>query len=271
MKSLSLSRILKNSKSFRNGEPVDYKKEIQELQLKMLRIQQGIWHRKSRAIIVLEGFDASGKGGAIRKLTEVLDPRGIHVYPVGPPSLEEQSRHWLYRFWTKIPERGIIAIFDRSWYGRVLVERVENLTEKQNWKRAYSEINYFEQMLQDDGVELVKVFLAISKDEQLKRFEDRLRDPYKQWKLTKDDLKSRKKWDDYVEAVDQMFNETNTQYSKWHVIPANYKHFARREILRCVTSELKLCQDWIEQQAKRFGKRSLAEAMKSLGEETESL
>lgn len=120
-------------------------------------------------------------------------------------------------------------------------------------------------MLQDDGVELVKIFLAISKDEQLKRFEDRLRDPYKQWKLTKDDMRSRKKWDDYVEAVDQMFMKTNTRSSKWIVIPANQKPFARREVLRTVTSALHLCQAWMEKQASKFGKRSLAEALKELG------
>lgn len=140
-----------------------YKKEIQKLQLKMLTIQQGIWHQKKRVIVVFEGFDASGKGGAIRRLTQVLDPRGVRVYPIGPPTEMEQKTHWLYRFWARLPEPGMMAFFDRSWYGRVLVERVENLTAKKDWKRGYSEINQFEKMLVDDGIELIKIYLSISK------------------------------------------------------------------------------------------------------------
>lgn len=267
MKINSLSNLLKKTKAFKSNidqEGKAYKREMQDLQLKMLRVQQGIWHSKNRAIIVFEGFDAAGKGGAIRKLTEVLDPRGIDVYPIGPPSPEEQSRHWLYRFWTKIPEQGIISIFDRSWYGRVLVERVDHLTEKGNWQRGYSEINNFEQMLRDDGIDVVKIFFAITKDEQLKRFKDRLNDPYKQWKLTKEDIKARKKWDQYVKAVDQMFRETSTKTSPWNLISANDKYFARKEVLKVVTSALKNHATWMEKQASRSGKQSLAKALRDL-------
>lgn len=271
IKSLSLSRLLRDRKAMSSVEGRDFEEGIQELQFQMLKIQQGIWHQKSRAIILFEGFDAAGKGGAIRRLTEHLDQRGVRVYPIGPPTSEELNRHWLQRFWKRIPERGSIAIFDRSWYGRVLVERVEKLTERADWKRAYAEINEFEKMLEDDGIEIVKIFLAISKDEQLRRFEDRLKDPYKQWKLTMDDLRARKSWDDYVEAVDQMFKETSTKSAPWNLIAANDKRHARREVLKVVTSKLKLSEAWMENKAARLGRRTLAEALKELGRNKKDL
>ncbi len=255
--SISLSKLLKNKKALTPDNKSDYKKEVENLQLRMLRIQQGIWHKKNRVIIVFEGFDAAGKGGAIRKLTKMLDPRGFKVHPIGAPTSEEQGKHWLYRFWSCLPAPGTIAIFDRSWYGRVLVERVEGLTKKANWQRAYQEINQFEQMLINDGIDIIKIFLCISKDEQLKRFQERLKDPYKQWKLTKDDIRSRKKWDKYVEAVDDLFIKTNVKVSSWHLIPANNKNYTRKEVLRVLTTELQNFEKWIERIAKKFGKKNL--------------
>ncbi len=244
-KSISLSQALDSKNAFFIDKVTDFSKELEKLQLTMLRIQQGVWHAKSRVIIVFEGFDAAGKGGAIRKLTKMLDPRGFKVHPIGPPTAEEQGKHWLYRFWTLLPAPGTIAIFDRSWYGRVLVERVDKLTDKTHWNRAYTEINQFEQMLQNDGVEIVKIFLAITKKEQFARFEERLKDPYKQWKLSKEDIRARKKWNQYVLAVDEMFQKT----ARWNLIPADHKLSARMETLKVVTSKLKRCEAWMEKHA----------------------
>jgi polyphosphate kinase 2 (PPK2 family) len=216
----------------------------------MLRTQQGIWHSKNRAIIVFEGFDAAGKGGTIRRIVEVLDPRGFHVYPIGPPTSDEQGKHYLYRFWNKLPSPGTIAIFDRSWYGRVLVERVEKLTPKKRWKEAYREIRNFEEALVDDGIDLIKIFLAINKNEQSKRFDERAHDPYKQWKLTSEDLQARKHWNKYVEAVDDLFEKTHTPNCPWNLVPSNDKHFAREESLHIVTRHLKRHSIWIEKKVK---------------------
>jgi AMP-polyphosphate phosphotransferase len=223
-----------------------YKDLIKKLQLKILRIQQGTFHSKQRVIIVFEGIDAAGKGGAIRRITENLDPRGFRVYPVSAPTLKEQGKHYLYRFWRKIPAPGMISIFDRSWYGRVLVERVEKLTPKERWKAAYAEINQFEKLLIDDGVKIIKICLRISKDEQLRRFEQRLQDPYKQWKITKEDIRNRSKWDLYMKAYDEMFKETHTTQCPWHVVETDNKDEARQKVLQIIASECKDIEDWME-------------------------
>jgi polyphosphate kinase 2 (PPK2 family) len=217
----------------------DYDAAIENLQLKMLRIQQAYFHQRRRAIVVFEGWDASGKGGAIRRLTEHLDPRGVKVWPIGPPHPDEQGRHYLYRFWQRLPEPGTLAIFDRSWYGRVLVERVESLAPKEAWRRAYGEIVEFERMLTEDGVRVVKLFLDITRDEQLRRFAQRLKSPEKRWKLTDADLRSRALWPDYVRAAEEMFARTNRPHAHWHIVPANRKWFARTRVLEIVTDELK--------------------------------
>jgi polyphosphate kinase 2 (PPK2 family) len=199
----------------------------------------------------MEGFDAAGKGGAIRKLTDHLDPRGIRVIPIGPPTPEEKGRHWLYRFWRDLPVPGTIVVFDRTWYGRVLVERVEKLCSKSDWKRAYDEINAFEAMLVEDGVDFVKIFLAITKDEQFERFKRRLEDPTKQWKITEADIRARRLWDRYVEAADNMFQKTDTRTCRWNVLPANHKWWARVEVLRIVTRNLGHHREWMEEQMRR--------------------
>jgi polyphosphate kinase 2 (PPK2 family) len=213
------------------GDEENLEKRLSELQNQLLMIQSTYFHEKRRAIIVFEGWDASGKGGAIRRMTEHLDPRGFVVYPIGAPEAEDHGKHYLYRFWQKLPRVGTMAIFDRSWYGRVLVERVEGLASKSEWKRAYSEINEFEALLVADGVRIVKLFLHISPEEQLERFEERLTNPYKRWKLTADDLRNRARWDDYVEAADAMFEKTSTDISRWHLVSANKKLYAR---VRCL-------------------------------------
>ena len=244
---------------------------LRDLQFQMLRIQQGIWHQRKRAIIVFEGFDAAGKGGSIRRLVETLDPRGFRVHPIGPPEGDEQQKHYLYRFWQRLPSPGTIAIFDRSWYGRVLVEKVNELTPKKRIEAAYGEICEFERMLVDDGVEIVKIFLAIDKKEQLKRFEERLTDPYKQWKITEDDMKARSQWKDYVNAGDEMLERTSKKYSPWYLVPANDKDYARIEVLKIVTKHLKLHQEWMDSQCQKEGVSSLEEALKNLGYKKDSL
>jgi AMP-polyphosphate phosphotransferase len=216
-----------------------YEDALDKVQLRLLRLQTEHFANKRRAIIVFEGRDAAGKGGAIKRLTEKIDPRGVKVWPIGAPSSDEQGRHYLYRFWDKIPARGTWAIFDRSWYGRVLVERVDKLAKKPQWKRAYSEINAFEKMLSDDGVIIVKLFFHISKKEQLVRFKEREKDPYKKWKISKDDWHNRSQWAAYDEAIDDMLRETHTHDARWHLVPGDYKWHARVEACRIVADALK--------------------------------
>lgn len=260
-----LSKILALGKRSGKGEvfsaPIN---AMNEMQLKMLRIQQGIWHSKKRVIIIFEGFDAAGKGGVIKKLTETLDPRSFRVNPIGPPSASEQGKHYLYRFLKKLPEPGMIAIFDRSWYGRVLVERVKKLTTVNRWKQAYLEIKHFEEMLTNDGIEIIKIFLSIQPDEQLRRFEARLKDPYKQWKLNFEDIEANKHWDDYVNAADDMLSLTNCPNAPWHVIEGDSKDFARFQVLKTVTNKLSHHSDWIEDVALRKDHQNLKRALAEL-------
>lgn len=261
----SLSRLLSSS-AFPSVASKDvYERRLDELQRRMVLVQQGIFHAKRRAIIAIEGFDASGKGGAIRRLTEAIDPRGVNVVPIGPPAPDAQGRHWLWRFWRELPAPGSITIFDRTWYGRVLVERVDGLAAKAEWRRAYREIDEFERTLVDDGIDLVKVFLGISKDEQLRRFEARLRDPYKQWKLSESDVRARRQWDEYVEAVDEAFARTDTATARWHLIAADRKWHARLEVLRVVTASLERHARWMEARAREKKQaRHLEKALRKL-------
>jgi polyphosphate kinase 2 (PPK2 family) len=261
----SLSRLLAKAVFPEVASKKAYEARLERLQRRMLLAQQGIFHARGRAIVAIEGFDAAGKGGAIRRLTEAVDPRGVHVVPIGPPTADEQGRHWLYRFWRELPTPGTITVFDRTWYGRVLVERVEKLAEKAAWKRAYREINEFERALADDGVDLVKIFLGVSKEEQLRRFEQRLKDPYKQWKIGDADVRARRRWDDYVEAVDDAFARTDTARARWHLVAADRKWHARLEVLRIVTERLARHVEWMEARAReaREGRR-LAKALKAL-------
>jgi|SRR5215471_20364340 len=264
MKPPKLSHLLRRDKFPKVRSKQHYQSELEDLQHRMLRIQQGLYFAGMRAIVAFEGFDAAGKGGSIRRLTENLDPRGLKVIPIGPPLPDEKGRHWLYRFWRDLPSPGMMTVFDRSWYGRVLVERVEKLAKKSEWRRAYDEINEFEAMLVNDGIELVKIFLAISKGEQLRRFEERIRDPYKQWKITEADIHARRQWDLYVEAADDMFEQTHTKTAPWELIPAEYKWHARLEVLRRVTQALTRHAQWMEKRALGVNAEELEKVLKLL-------
>jgi polyphosphate kinase 2 (PPK2 family) len=225
-------------KAHRYVDKGSYQKELEKLQETILHVQQAYWHGKGRAVIVFEGWDAAGKGGAIRRLTENLDPRGAHVWPIAAPTPAEQGRHYLWRFWQRLPEPGTFAIFDRSWYGRVLVERVEGFAKPNEWRRAYDEINEFERLLTDDGVRIVKLFLHLTPDEQLERFKERLNNPYKRWKLTAEDLRNRDRRGEYEEAIDEMFARTSTDQAPWVAVPADAKWHARVCVLRHVVDAL---------------------------------
>jgi polyphosphate kinase 2 (PPK2 family) len=216
----------------------DLEVQIRDLQTMMLCVQQAYAAQNRRAIVVFEGWDAAGKGGAIRRMTEVLDHRRIKIWAVGPPGPKEQGVHYLYRFWRRLPEPQNIAIFDRSWYGRVLVERVDKLISKPQWTRAYDEINEFENMLVDDGVRLVKIFLHISQKEQKKRLYERLITPYKRWKLTADDFHNRSKRKEYQAAINDMLMRTWTKQAPWHVLSGENKPAARLAVLEVVTKAL---------------------------------
>lgn len=214
-------------------------KKIDELQLALLRAQLALLKEGKRTIIMMEGTDTAGKGGIIRRLTRHLDPRSAHVWPIGAPAQWEQARHYLFRFWQKLPEPGEITIFDRSWYGRVLVERVEGFAKPAEWKRAYREINEFERQLTDDGVVLIKIFLHLSKEAQYNRFMERIKEPTKRWKLTVADVQSRRFWNDYQEAYEDMLNKTATANAPWYVIPADDKDHARIQALGVIAERLK--------------------------------
>lgn len=220
------------------ADKADYERALAREQRRLLEIQLTRFVQRRRAVVVFEGWDASGKGGAIRRMTGQLDPRGFRVWPIGPPTEAEKAQPYLWRFWTRLPEPGTIAIFDRSWYGRVLVERVEGLAGEASWRCAYDEINAFEELLVRDGVRVVKLFLHITREEQAARFRDRLVKPMKAWKITADDLRARARWDDYVAAVEEMFLRTSTAEAPWTLIPANSKWHARVACLRRVADAL---------------------------------
>ncbi|MBL9035981.1 MAG: polyphosphate kinase, partial [Rhodospirillaceae bacterium] len=212
-------------------------------QEKLVRIQQAYLFTGERAVVVFEGMDAAGKGGTIRRIAWAMDPRSLKVWPIGAPNEIERRQHYLQRFWSRLPERTQISVFDRSWYGRVLVERVEDLAKPAEWKRAYGEINDFEQQLVDDGIRVVKFFLHVSKDEQLRRLEDRLRNPLKRWKLSYEDFRNRDKWKEYVEAAEEMFARTSTSAAPWHVITSNDKAAARVQVLSILAQRLAIGLD----------------------------
>jgi polyphosphate kinase 2 (PPK2 family) len=189
--------------------------------------------------VIFEGGDASGKGGAIRRLVANLDPRHVRVVQFAAPSPDEKRHHFLWRFWPSLPGWGGMAIFDRSWYGRVLVERVEGFASREEWLRAYDEINEFERALADEGMIMIKFWLHISPDEQLKRFKRREKDPLKMWKLTDEDWRNREKRDKYDEAVEDMLERTSIEpHARWHLIPAESKRYARVAVIETVISEI---------------------------------
>ena len=215
-----------------------YNKELKQLQYDMLNVQQHLFNQKVGLVLVFEGMDAAGKGGAIKRITERLDPRGLVVHPISAPQAHELRYHYLQRFWRKLPQHGQIGIFDRSWYGRVLVERIEGFATKQQWNRAYKEINDFEKALTDESYIVVKCWLQITNDEQLIRFEERREDPYKKWKLTDDDWRNREKWSSYVFAAEDMFTKTHTDHAPWMIIEATDKKNARINVLKSILEHI---------------------------------
>jgi len=212
-------------------EREDYKKIVKEKQKRISELGYEIYKRKIPVVLAYEGWDAGGKGGNIKRLTKRLDPRGYEVIPVAAPNAREIGHHYLWRFWNEMPKTGHIAIFDRSWYGRVLVERVEGLCSRDEWKRAYKEINEMEEHLANFGTVIRKFWLEIDKDEQLRRFEERQNNPLKSWKITADDWRNREKWDAYSEAVDEMLFRTSTSYAPWVIIESVDKYYARIKVL----------------------------------------
>ena len=208
-----------------------YVREMTRRQIQLRELGYQVYQQKRPVIIVFEGWDAAGKGGAIKRITEKLDPRGYVVYPISAPQGEDRTRHYLYRFWRRLPERGQIAIFDRSWYGRVLVERVEGFASEAEWKRAYKEINSFERQLRDFATIVAKFWIHISREEQLRRFEERKAIGYKEWKLTEEDWRNREKWASYEEAVEQLLVKTSTTAAPWTLIEGNDKYWARTKVL----------------------------------------
>ncbi len=212
-------------------ERAEYEAQLTRRQIQLRELGWQIYQQKRPVVLVFEGWDAAGKGGIIKRITEKIDPRGYVVYPISAPHGEDKTRHYLYRFWRRLPERGQIAVFDRSWYGRVLVERVEGFCTPPEWKRAYKEINSFERQLRDSGAILAKFWIQISREEQLRRFEERQRIGYKAWKLTDEDWRNRAKWSDYEEAVHEMLLKTGTRPAPWTMVEGNDKCWARVKVL----------------------------------------
>lgn len=209
----------------------EYNIQLHRRQVQLRELGWQVYRQKRPVVILYEGWDAAGKGGSINRLTERMDPRGYVVYPISAPQGDDKTRHYLYRFWRRLPGRGQIALFDRSWYGRVLVERVEGFATEAEWKRAYREINSFERQLSDFGTILIKFWLHISREEQLRRFEQRQAIGYKSWKLTDEDWRNREKWPQYEAAVEDMLLKTSTVTAPWTVIEGEDKYWARVQAL----------------------------------------
>ena len=217
----------------------EYKQQLKDAQLDLRKIQMKIYQQQVPVLVVFEGWDAAGKGGAIKRLTDVLDPRGYQVSAFAAPTDEEKAHHYLWRFWRNLPKAGQIGIFDRSWYGRVLVERVEGFATQIEWRRAYQEINEFEEQLTSAGYVLVKFWLHISPEEQLQRFHDRQNNPFKAYKLTDEDWRNREKRSLYEVAVNQAIQRTSTPNAPWTIVPGNNKYYARVKAIETVTEAIK--------------------------------
>jgi polyphosphate:AMP phosphotransferase len=224
----------------RSLDKSEYRSELEKLQTELNILAWHAYQQKRSCVLVFEGVDAGGKGGAIRRVTNAIDARLYRSIPVAAPTDEERSHHYLWRFWRHIQRAGRFTIFDRSWYGRVLVERVEKYATEAEWRRAYLEINEFEEQLVESGIILLKFWLHISKEEQLQRFKAREEIPYKQHKITDEDWRNRERWDDYKLAVNEMVIRTSTEFAPWALIAANDKRSARIEVLKTVCDRLRL-------------------------------
>lgn len=215
-----------------------YEKKLEELQKKLTLLHSEIYAKRIPVVLAFEGWDAGGKGGAIKRLTRALDPRGYTVNPTSSPNDIERAHHYLWRFWTRMPKDGHIAIFDRTWYGRVMVERIEGFCTTQEWQRAFKEMNQMEQQLVNHGAIVIKFWMHIDKEEQERRFKERQETPEKQWKITDEDWRNREKWELYEQAVDEMMVRTSTVNAPWVIVEGNDKLYARIKVLETVVDAL---------------------------------
>ena len=238
LKDVDLSETIEDEK---------YKKELKKLQSRLKELHNVIYRQKIPVVLCYEGWDAAGKGGNIRRVAYPLDPRGVDVMPIASPLPHELNRQYLWRFWTRLPRSGHIVIFDRTWYGRVMVERLEGFCTEKDWQRAYNEINEFERQLTDWGAVVLKFWIHIDQETQLARFTDRQNTPEKQWKITEEDWRNREKWPQYEVAVDEMLQKTSTVNAPWHIIESNDKKYARIKALKIIVNALeKACQEHFE-------------------------
>ena len=221
----------------------EYDKRLDELQSELRQLHYKLYRKKIPVIIAYEGWDAAGKGGNIKRITGALDPRGFEVLPIASPEPHEKARHFLWRFWTRLPKTGHIAIFDRTWYGRVMVERIEGFCSENDWQRAYNEINEFEKELTDWGAVVIKFWVQIDKRTQLKRFKERQATPEKQWKITDEDWRNREKWNQYESAIDEMIQKTSTEFAPWYILESVDKKYARIKALEIVIDQIKKACD----------------------------
>ncbi len=217
----------------------EYRERLTELQSDLARLTVKAQKKGLASVLGFEGWDAAGKGGVIRRLTAAMDPRTLRLVPVGAPTEEEAAHHYLWRFWQHVPKAGRTTLFDRTWYGRVLVERLEGFASASEWKRAFGEINDFESQLAEFGIVVLKFWLHIDPEEQLRRFQAREQTPYKQHKITEEDYRNRERWDDYVRAVDEMVGRTHSNEAPWHLVSANDKRWARCRVLEITCDALK--------------------------------
>ena len=217
----------------------EYDQQLEQLQEELGDLHNELYRRKIPVVIAYEGWDAAGKGGNIKRIASALDPRGYEVHPIASPEPHEKARHFLWRFWTRLPKDGHIAIFDRTWYGRVMVERLEGFCSENDWQRAYNEINEFEKELADWGAVVIKFWVQIDNATQLERFTERQNTPEKQWKITDEDWRNREKWDEYETAIDEMLQKTNTAFAPWYILESNDKKYARLKALKIVISAIR--------------------------------
>ena len=242
----------------------EYKAQIPRLQRRLYDLEKACWDAEIPSVIILEGWDAAGKGTSINLLTSRLDPRGFKLYPIQAPRTFETHLPWLWRFWLKIPNYGEMAILDRSWYGRVLVERVEELTPPREWRNAYRDIVDFERTLADDGYVIAKCFLHISKKEQKGRFKKLEKDPLKSWHVQPEDWEHHRKYQEYVVAIEEMLERTDTEWGPWTIVEATDRRWARVKIFRTIIMRL---EEALEERGSPLPERELAP---ELAEEAES-
>jgi polyphosphate kinase 2 (PPK2 family) len=230
--------MLENVDLGRKLSEKQYWKRIARQQLRLRQLQFRIYDARMPVLALFEGWDAAGKGGAIKRISETLEPRGYTVSSFSAPRGDEKTHHYLWRFWRTLPRAGHLGIFDRTYYGRVLVERVEGLLSEDEWRRAYREINEFEAHQRSYGMVIAKFWLHIGKDEQLRRFKDRERDPFRSYKLTGEDWRNRAKWDAYLEAVEEMLARTSTPAAPWTIVEANDKYHARVKVVKTLADAI---------------------------------